>query len=289
MGAMKRKTGEGRDAAFDGGAGGLGCEVCGRLPAPPRTRLTLANLTMMVPIELVVNAAAVNTDLPFVLKVLALTAATSVLAIWIAEPPMMRLLRGWLHAPALRRRSRLGRAPALWRIRTVLRDEPGALERLARAMARAQVNILDIQVHPMGEAVLDELVASAPEGASEGDLAAAVAAGGGREARIWPTTALALADSGTQALSLALRVAADPEELPLAAAELLRARVLDPGQYPSQADGTVLKVPSGRTGTHVFSRPGEPFTPAERARANRLAQLAETIELGRHPGTLHTE
>lgn len=289
MAAMKPIAGRAGEGVLQGGAGELGCEVCGRLPAPSRARLTLANLAMMVPIELLVNAAAVNTDLPFALKVLVLTAATSVLAIWVAEPPVMRLLRQWLHAPALRRRKRLGRAVALWRIRTVLEDEPGSLEHLARALARSQVNILDIQVHPSGAAVLDELVASAPEGMTEGDLGAVVAAGGGRETRVWPTTALALADTATQALSLALRVVADPGELPLAAAEMLRARVLDSRRpHPDAREGTVLKIPSPWTGAHVFIRPGEPFTPAERARANRLAQLAELASPGsrarpRHP------
>lgn len=264
----------------DARAGELACEVCGRLPAPPRVRLTVANVAMMVPIELIVNAAAVTTELPFIVKILLMTAATSVLAIWVTEPSMMRLLHGWLHATALGHRKKLREAPAVWRIRTVLDDEPGALERLARALSRTGANILDIQVHPAVGSALDEMVVSAPEGVAARDLAAAIHTGGGRETRIWSTTALALADPATRALSLALRVAADPGELPLAAAELLRARVLSPGRpTPTPEDGSVLKIPASRTGAHVLLRPGEPFTRAERARAMRLAELAEQTEI----------
>jgi hypothetical protein len=43
------------------------------------------------------------------------------------------------------------------------------------------------------------------------------------------------------------------------------------GQLP----GDILKVPSPWTGLFAFHRPGEPFTPAESARAHRLAELAE--------------
>jgi len=44
---------------------------------------------------------------------------------------------------------------------------------------------------------------------------------------------------------------------------------------PGTDDGTTLRIPSPWTGLFVFSRPDEPFTPAESARANRLSQIAE--------------
>lgn len=292
MGAVAvtgRGAGAAGNEALPEAAENRGCEACGRMPSPPRTRLTVANLAMMVPMELVFNAAAVNMGLPFVLKVLLLTVATSVLTIWVAEPSMMRLLHQWLHAPTLRRNNHLQRAPTLWRIRTVLDDVPGALEDLARSLARAHVNILDIQVHPSGTTVRDELVVSAPQGASKGDLAAIVLAGGGRDIRIWPTTALALADTATQALSLALRVAVDSTELPLAVAELLRAQILDDSRPRAANDGTVLEVAAVRIGTFRFVRPGEPFTPAERARASRLVELADLANLDRRAGTVSTD
>jgi hypothetical protein len=93
-----------------------------------------------------------------------------------------------------------------------------------------------------------------------------------------------MADGQTGALSLAARIAASPEELPLAVAELLRARIIpgpaagNIGVPPSTGgDGTVLKIPTAWHGPITFSRPGEPFTPAESARAHRLAELAEIL------------
>ena len=95
------------------------------MPEPTKTRLTLANVAVMLPIELAVHAAVVGTHLPYVAKVLVLTLTATVLVIWVAEPSAARMLRRWLHAPALRHRRRLGAAPALWRARTVLKDRPG--------------------------------------------------------------------------------------------------------------------------------------------------------------------
>jgi hypothetical protein len=43
------------------------------------------------------------------------------------------------------------------------------------------------------------------------------------------------------------------------------------------AAGTVLKIPTAWHGPIAFHRPGEPFTPAESARAHRLAELAEIL------------
>jgi hypothetical protein len=266
-----------------GPAAELGCEVCGRLPEPPKHRLTLASIAAMVPLELIVNTLAVKADLPFAVKILVLTLATSLLGIWVAEPSVRRLLRGWLHAPALRRRRRLADAPALWRARTYLADEPGALQHVTRALARQGINILRIHVHRLQDGVLDELILSAPDGLTEKRLLAALQDGGGRDARVWPTTALALADGQTRALTLAAHIAANTDELPLTVAELLGATVLPAGPQRSgkataEVPGTVLKIPSSR-GPLYFSRPAEPFTPAESARAHRLAELTEVVEL----------
>ncbi|SDO93452.1 hypothetical protein SAMN04487914_101201 [Arthrobacter sp. ok909] len=261
----------------------LSCEVCGQMPEPTKTRLTLANIAVMLPIELLVHAAVVGTHLPYVAKVLVLTMTATILVIWVAEPSAARMLRGWLHAPALRHRKRLVAAPALWRARTVLKDKPGSLQKLTQALAGLDTNILSIHVHPVAGGVLDEFVLSAPGEVSEADLLRALRAGGGADPHVWPTTALAMADGQTGALSLAARIAASPEELPLAVAELLRARIIT-GQASGSAeapvagaDGTVLKIPTAWHGPITFFRPGEPFTPAESARAHRLAELAEIL------------
>jgi hypothetical protein len=253
------------------------------MPEPTKTRLTVANVAVMLPIELLVHALVVQTHLPYLAKVLVLTLTATVLVIWVAEPSAARILRRWLHAPALRHRRRLGTAPALWRARTVLRDEPGSLKRITRSLALLDTNILGIHVHPVRGGVMDEFVLSAPGEVSERQLLEALTDGGGRSAQVWPTTALAMADGQTKALSLAARIAATPGELPLAVAELLSARILDPGSESARHGGetndagTVLKIPTAWHGPITFFRPGEPFTPAESARAHRLAELAEIL------------
>ncbi|WP_285249623.1 ACT domain-containing protein [Pseudarthrobacter sp. fls2-241-R2A-168] len=257
----------------------LSCEVCGMMPEPPKARLTLANVAVMLPIELLVHALVVETHLPYVAKVLVLTLTATVLVIWVAEPSAARILRGWLHAPALRHRRKLGAAPALWRARTVLRDEPGSLQKLTRALARTGTNILSIHVHPVAGGVLDEFVLSAPGHLGERELLDALHDGGGTRSHVWPTTALAMADGQTKALSLAARIADAPDELPLAVAELLQARILTPADSVLEKHdaGTLLKIPTAWHGPITFVRPGEPFTPAESARAHRLAELAEIL------------
>ncbi len=274
MGPMKpsaRGTKHGRTPATSE----LSCEVCGQMPEPTKTRLTLANVAVMLPIELMVHAAVVGTHLPYAAKVLVLTLTATILVIWVAEPSATRMLRTWLHAPALRHRSRLGAAPALWRARTVLKDRPGSLQKLTQSLARLDTNILSIHVHPVHGGVLDEFVLSAPGDLREAELLKALREGGGGDPHVWPTTALAMADGQTGALSLAARIAANPEELPLAVAELLRARIEPAGPVP--VDGSVLRIPTAWHGPITFSRAGEPFTPAESARAHRLAELAEIL------------
>lgn len=266
----------------------LSCEVCGQMPEPTKARLTLANIAVMLPIELLVHAAVVETHLPYVAKVLVLTLTATVLVIWVAEPSAARMLRSWLHAPALRHRKRLGTAPALWRARTVLRDQPGSLQKITQALARLDTNILSIHIHPVAGGVLDEFVLSAPGNLDERELTDALRDGGGRHPHVWPTTALAMADGQTRALSLAARIAGNPDELPLAVAELLSARIVPVAvegrqEAPASADaGTVLKIPTAWHGPITFYRPGEPFTPAESARAHRLAELAEILAHSDH-------
>lgn len=249
------------------------------MPEPPKARLTLANVAVMLPIELLVHALVVGTHLPYLAKVLVLTITATVLVIWVAEPSASRILRGWLHAPALRHRRRLAAAPALWRARTMLRDEPGSLQRVTAALAGLDGNILSIHVHPVPGGVLDEFVLSAPGDIGERQLVAALQEAGGTSSQAWPTTSLAMADGQTRALSLAARIAGAPEELPLAVAELLRARILSPAEERQGTPdaGTRLKIPTAWHGPITFVRPGEPFTPAESARAHRLAELAETL------------
>ncbi len=263
----------------------LSCEVCGQMPEAPKARVTVAQIAVMLPIELLVHAIVVETQLPYLAKVLLLTVTATVLVIWVAEPSAARILRRWIHAPALRHRRKLDSAQALWRARTVLRDQPGSLQRITHSLARMNINILSIHVHPMDGAVMDEFVLSAPGHLGEQELLTALDGGGGRDSHVWPTTALAMADGQTKALSLAARIADNPDELPLAVAELLSAKIIAPEPEGPAAGAraavgpstTLLKIPTAWHGPLLFSRPDEPFTPAESARAHRLAELAEIL------------
>ncbi|ONI70120.1 amino acid-binding protein [Kribbella sp. ALI-6-A] len=264
-------------------AAGSACDVCGRLPHPHRFRLSLAKLAAVLPVELALHALVLAVHPPYLLAVGLLAVTSTALVIWVVEPSAMRLLRGWLHAPDRRTRraahETIERAPSLWRIRVTLDDETGQLDRLTGQLAELDVNILDLTVHPLADGVRDELVVCTSDTLAADDLLVAVEAAGGRDVQLWPTTALALVDGQTEALNLAARVVADPSELPHAISELLGARVvtdrlaISHGLFPS--DGSVLKVPSPWSGLIVFTRAGEAFTPAESARAHRLAQIAE--------------
>jgi hypothetical protein len=188
----------------------------------------------------------------------------------------------WLHAPAVHARERLHEAESLWRIRVTLDDEPGSLEAITHEMAALRATILDLQVHPLVDGARDEIVVGTAEHLREEDLLRAIQRGGGVDVHVWQTTVLALVDGQTKALTLAARVAVNPKELPLAVAEMLNAQVVTdhlrlthPRSYRGTDDGTTLRIPSPWTGLFVFSRPDEPFTPAESARASRLAQIAE--------------
>jgi hypothetical protein len=254
----------------------LACDVCGRLPHPRKTRLTLAKLAAVLPVELAVHAAVLRSHLSYLLSVAVLTVTATVLVIWIVEPSAMRLLGRWLHAPALRDRHRLHSAERLWRVRTTVPDRPGALEHLTHELARLDANILSLDIHTLDDGILDDLVVATSADVGAADLVHAVEAAGGHQSQVWPTTALALADVPTKALTLALRVSADPSELALAAADLLGARV-DTTRCrvdAAAADGTDLCLPSPWGGSILLHRPDEPFTPAESARAHRLAELA---------------
>lgn len=258
--------------------GGTACDVCGRLPHPRRLRLTLAKLVAVAPVELALHAVVLAAHPPYLVSVAVLATVTTALVLWVVEPSTMRLLRSWLHAPKVRPRQGIG---TLWRIRVTLDDRAGSLERLTRRLADLDANILGLHVHPIDDGVRDELVVSTPDTITAADLETAVESAGGRATHVWPTTALALVDGQTKALSLSARVVADPAELPHAVAELLGAQLVTDratlaGQLPD--DATVLKVPSPWTGLFAFSRPGEPFTPAESARAHRLAELAESAQ-----------
>lgn len=188
---------------------------------------------------------------------------------------------------------------ALWRIRTSVEDTPGRLAVLAGALAAAGANILTLQVHPTGTGATDEFLVRTPPGTPADKLTAAVRAVGGGEPWAGPADVHALADPTAHALVLAHRLLSgaacaaadtgtriDPSaQLPAVLAELLDTDDPTWCTHPADADAPegaestehgsdILRLRIPGHGTLQLTRPGLPFTPAEYARAQAMAELA---------------
>lgn len=180
-------------------------------------------------------------------------------------------------------------APALWRMRTTVRDEPGSLAALCTALARNSVDILTLQTHPLPEGgTVDEFLLRAPQTLPSADLTRAVARAGGHSTWIERADAHDLVDTPTRVLGMATRTALDAAELPLALRQLLGRCTIHSipattlsGRPNAGADAPVegvleatvmrLRDPSG--GAITVERPYLPFTPTEFARARALVEL----------------
>jgi len=259
------------------------CRICGRRPHPPRLRLTLAKLGAVLPVELALHAYVINHHFSYLATLLALVLGTTMLVIWVVEPSTMRLLATWLNAPHERRGRRIDASLALWRMRVTVADEPGSLERITHGLAQVDANILDVRVHPLETGMLNEIVVATDLDLHPGVLADSLDEAGGRDIEVEATSPLALVDVETRALDLAGRVAANPADVAQAVATLLdavpvtdRERLNSHSSPAVGADVTTLRIPSPWTAPLLFDRPGRPFTPAESARAHRLAMIAET-------------
>ena len=180
-----------------------------------------------------------------------------------------------------------GEGSGLWRIRTTVRDDPGALARLSTVLGERGVNILGVQLYPLADGVADEFIVEAPPWLGDEALAEAVLAGHGAHPEVTRAHVRDLADLPTRALRLAIRVAADPDALVEALAELCGhcAVAVQPsaaGRGP-EFDGTTLRLSDGTGRDLVVTRPMSPFTPAEYARAQVLVALARDRRAVRQP------
>jgi GNAT superfamily N-acetyltransferase len=187
----------------------------------------------------------------------------------------------------------------LLRIRTEIEDRPGRLAVLTAALAARGANILDLSVQVGPDGVVDEFVvdvppdagdlpapwpaeASAPPPAGGGadrrgaHLAAALEAAGGTRTRVLPARPGELIDESTHALTLAARVRSNPDALPEALTELLRAdgAVWTYGPVPEPEPADTLTVPAGHPQAVRLWRAGLPFTLTEAARADALVRAA---------------
>ncbi|MGW7070844.1 N-acetyltransferase family protein [Streptomyces sp. NPDC054855] len=182
----------------------------------------------------------------------------------------------------------------LWRMRTTVRDEPGALAALCTALAHARVDILSLQAHPLAEGTVDEFLLRSPAALPAAEITRGVAHAGGSETWIERADAHDLVDAPTRILGLATRTALDAAELPLALRQLLgRCTIRSlpakaPGGSGPRADkpadaapvegalegqGTVLRLQAPAGEVITVERPYLPFTPTEFARARALVEL----------------
>ncbi|MFD5658669.1 GNAT family N-acetyltransferase [Streptomyces hirsutus] len=196
----------------------------------------------------------------------------------------------WDGLPAASADGAVRGAPAestLWRMRTTVRDEPGALAALCTALAGESVDILSLQTHPLGTATVDEFLLRAPADLAGAGLTAAVSGAGGTDTWIERADAHDLVDAPTRMLGLATRTALDAAELPLALRQLLgrctiRSLPAAPGAGRRAPEGvpaegtledTVMRLRAPEGGVITVERPYLPFTPTEFARARALVEL----------------
>ncbi|MEV7288472.1 GNAT family N-acetyltransferase [Streptomyces sp. NPDC093252] len=177
--------------------------------------------------------------------------------------------------------------PTLWRMRTTVRDEPGALAALCTALAGHRVDILSLQTHPLGADTVDEFLLRSPGTLAATELTRAVALAGGSGTWIERADTHDLVDAPTRILSLATRTALDAAELPLALRQLLGrctirslpARPTASGRSPERVpvegalEDTVMRLRAPEGGVITVERPYLPFTPTEFARARALVEL----------------
>ncbi|WP_051951863.1 GNAT family N-acetyltransferase [Actinacidiphila yeochonensis] len=182
------------------------------------------------------------------------------------------------------------REPALWRLRTTVRDAPGSLGRVSTALAAGRVDIITLQTHPLADGTVDEFLLRAPAGLTPAALVLTVDEAGGTDTWLERADAHDLVDAPTRMLTLATRTALDPAELPLALRQLLgRCTILtSPAGHGAEAAAgaggrgregsdaarpTVMRLPDPSGGTITVRREHLPFTPTEFARARALVEL----------------
>lgn len=166
----------------------------------------------------------------------------------------------------------------LWRVRAVLRDRPGSLAAVCAALAHVGVNIVGLQVHPLGdgEGVLDEFLLDVPAGVTAEDLDEVVTGAGGITPFVSRASAEDLTDAPARVLALAARLTAGTAGLPVMLHDLFGECAVgwlpgEPREPGYQGTEMLLADPDG--GTLRVTRDGPGFTPAEFARAQALVAL----------------
>lgn len=175
----------------------------------------------------------------------------------------------------------------LWRIRAVVRDTPGSLAAVCERLAGLGVNILGLQVHPLGAGVLDEFLVDVPAEVTPDRLTEAVTGGGAADARIDRADTQDLTDAPARMLTLAARLAAGTASLAIVLHDLFGGCTV--GWLPDEVSESgyqdasmTLADPDG--GSLRIAREEPAFTPTEFARAQALVMLCFELRRARQVG-----
>jgi membrane protein implicated in regulation of membrane protease activity len=168
----------------------------------------------------------------------------------------------------------------LWRVRTVVRDNPGSLAALAASLAGHGLDIRSIQVHAVADGIVDELLLEAPPSIGWRDIVTATETGGGRDVHAIPADIHDLVDVPTRVLTLACHALDGQVPLPAALRALLGASSVRRGERTGEGqgdadtvDGPTMRLSEPAGGVLTFERPTVAFTPAEFARARAFRDL----------------
>lgn len=168
--------------------------------------------------------------------------------------------------------------PRVWRVRTTLRDTPGSLAALAASLSAHHINIASIQVCPVPDGAVDELMVEAPSDATPEQLHAAVQAGGGSHVHAEPADRHDLIDLPTQVLAVAGQSLTHSTSLPEALQALFGCTVVPAARgHREGIHETTMRVRDPQGEMLTLERPEFFFTPAEWARARALISLHRDV------------
>ncbi|TDC88781.1 N-acetyltransferase [Saccharopolyspora aridisoli] len=167
----------------------------------------------------------------------------------------------------------------LWRLRARVTDTPGRLAKLAGALAALGGDIRTMQVHPVADGAVDEVLLHVPTRIRHADLVAAVESAGGYDVTASRADVRELDDVPTRTANLADDLVNGRTDLVRSLRSLLGhvdvrwqeepEPSLESGVFTETA--MCLAEPGG--GFLVLTRPGGAFTPAEFARSRAMVEL----------------
>jgi GNAT superfamily N-acetyltransferase len=176
-----------------------------------------------------------------------------------------------------------------YRVRTRLRDSPGALARLAQHCGDAEVNILALQIYPELGAVTDDLVVETPDAWTAAAVVELVSGAGGDEVSVVPCATHDLVDQPTAWLRAAMTVMEDPDSLPSALTGLLGPRVSWSATEQVRAEVLTEIADRGRSETaQQFAPP--PATASTSVVEYDVSEAGVVARIGQHvvgAGSLH--